>query len=116
MRGVPDHLPALPPGAPDADELWDDPTLERCVERELSWEPSVDAIGIRVSVRSGVVMLQGSVCSEDERMDIVETVRRVYGVKSIRDDLEIEPSARVAGIHSSFMSSSPSLGSRHRPA
>ena len=42
--------------------------LKKNVESEMAWEPSVDAAGIGVAVRSGVVTLSGNVKSYWEKI------------------------------------------------
>jgi osmotically-inducible protein OsmY len=66
-----------------------DSELRRDVERELEWEPGVDARRIGVSVIDGVVTLTGQVSSYAERWKAERTVERVTGVRGIANDLEV---------------------------
>ena len=66
-----------------------DSELRRDVERELEWEPGVDARRIGVSVIDGVVTLTGQVSSYAERWKAERTVERVTGVRGIANELEV---------------------------
>jgi osmotically-inducible protein OsmY len=63
--------------------------LKRNVETELSWEPSVDAAGIGVSVKEGVVTLNGQVKSYSEKWSAERAVSRIAGVRAIVNELEV---------------------------
>ncbi|MGA9888771.1 MAG: BON domain-containing protein [Candidatus Acidiferrales bacterium] len=63
--------------------------LKRNVETELSWEPSVDAAEIGVSVKEGVVTLNGQVKSYWEKWSAERAVSRVAGVRAIVNELEV---------------------------
>ena len=67
-----------------------DTELQRDVLDELAWEPSVDAANIGVSVKEGIVTLQGYVSSFAERYAAEQAAKRVYGVKAVADDLEVK--------------------------
>lgn len=64
-----------------------DTELQRDVENELRWEPSVDASKIGGSVQDGVVALNGSVNEYAEKLAAIHTAQRVYGVKAVADDI-----------------------------
>lgn len=66
-----------------------DAQLQRDVLDELSWEPSVDAAHIGVSVKDGVVTLSGHVSSYAEKFGAELAARRVYGVKAVANELEV---------------------------
>lgn len=63
--------------------------LKRNVETELSWEPSVDAAEIGVSVKEGVVTLSGQVKSYWEKWSAERAASRVAGVRAIVNELEV---------------------------
>lgn len=63
--------------------------LKRNVETELSWEPSVDAAEIGVSVKEGVVTLNGQVKSYSEKWSAERAVSRIAGVRAIVNELEV---------------------------
>ena len=71
--------------------MWDDRTLERCVVRELEWDAAVDPSGIRVGVRAGVVTLAGTVSCDVEREDALNAAARVFGIRSVVDELAVRP-------------------------
>ena len=66
-----------------------DMDLKRCVEEELVWEPSVDASHIAVSVRGGIVTLEGHVQAYGEKCIAERAAARVLGVKAVADELEV---------------------------
>jgi osmotically-inducible protein OsmY len=61
--------------------------LKADVERELEWEPSVDAARIGVAVKDGAVTLTGEVSSYVEKWQAVKAAERVYGVRAVADEL-----------------------------
>lgn len=63
--------------------------LQRDVEDELAWEPSVDHASIGVGVRGGVVTLSGLVRSYAEKLAAEKASRRVSGVRAIADELKV---------------------------
>jgi osmotically-inducible protein OsmY len=58
---------------------------------ELEWEPSVNATGIGVAVKDGIVTLAGEVASYQEKLDAERAVLRVEGVKGAANEIEIHP-------------------------
>jgi osmotically-inducible protein OsmY len=64
--------------------------IKRDVEAELRWEPSVNADHIGVSVRNGVVELDGHVASYYEKRAAGEAALRVAEVRAIANDLRVE--------------------------
>ena len=60
------------------------------VEDELLWEPRVEDAEIEVSVDNGAVTLRGRVPSLHERREATRAVKRVYGVKRVHDELQVE--------------------------
>lgn len=63
--------------------------LRREVETELQWEPSVNAAGVGVAARSGIVTLAGYVPSFWERYAAERAASRVAGVKAVVNELEV---------------------------
>ena len=57
-----------------------DNELRRDVERELQWDPSVDARDIGVAAKSGVVTLTGQVANYFGKWQAEQIVKRVAGV------------------------------------
>jgi osmotically-inducible protein OsmY len=58
-------------------------------EDELLWEPRVDNAAIAVSADDGVVTLRGTVGSFRERREATNAVKRVYGAKSVDNQLQV---------------------------
>jgi osmotically-inducible protein OsmY len=67
-----------------------DEELKRDVERELKWEPSVDASAIGVAVKDGAVTLTGEVSSYMEKWRAVKAAERVYGVRAVADEIVVK--------------------------
>jgi osmotically-inducible protein OsmY len=66
-----------------------DKKVERDVADELFWDPKVDSAAIAVSAADGVVTLRGTVGSFRQKRDAKQDAERVYGVKSVDDNLEV---------------------------
>jgi len=63
--------------------------LQRDVMDELTWEPSVDAAEIGVSVTDGVVTLNGFAKSYAEKIAAEKAARHVSGVKAIAEEIKV---------------------------
>jgi osmotically-inducible protein OsmY len=59
------------------------------VEEELLWEPRVDNDAIAVSTDDGDVTLRGTVGSFREKREAANAAKRVYGVKSVDNELSV---------------------------
>src|ERR1700720_2554178 len=66
-----------------------DSELRRDVERELEWDPSIDARNIGVAVKNGVVTLTGYVPSYSDKRRAESIAKRVAGVSAIANDIEV---------------------------
>ena len=66
-----------------------DHDLEHYVSDELHWDPKIDDSAIAVSADDGVVTLRGTLASFRQKRDAKKDAQRVYGVKSVRNDLEV---------------------------
>jgi len=66
-----------------------DSDLQRDVLAELAWEPSVQAQHIGVSVKDGVVTLNGEVPTYAEKFTTENTAKRVAGVRAIAEELKV---------------------------
>jgi osmotically-inducible protein OsmY len=66
-----------------------DQSLKQSVLDELAWDPSVTESHIGVTVRGGVVTLNGHVGSYAEKCAAEHVVGRVSGVKAIAEELEV---------------------------
>jgi osmotically-inducible protein OsmY len=70
-----------------------DNELRRDVERELQWDPSVDARDIGVAAKNGVVTLTGQVANYFGKWQAEQIVKRVAGVAGLANDIEVRLSA-----------------------
>src|ERR1700690_275510 len=74
----------------------DDEQLKSDVEQELRWEPSIRAEQIGVSVKSGVVQLDGHVDSYFEKWAAESAVMRVSNAKAVASEIKVElPSSAI---------------------
>jgi osmotically-inducible protein OsmY len=64
-------------------------TLQQDVLDELSWEPSIDAGGVGVSVHGDTVTLSGHVRSYAEKRTAEKAALRVRGVNALANELEV---------------------------
>ena len=59
------------------------------VERELAWDPRIDAANIAVAAKQGVVTLTGQVRNFIEKWEAEDAAKRVAGGIGIANDLEV---------------------------
>jgi osmotically-inducible protein OsmY len=64
--------------------------LGRYVTDELFWDPKVDNVAVAVSSDDGVVTLRGTVGSFREKREAKTAAERVYGVKSVENELKVQ--------------------------
>jgi osmotically-inducible protein OsmY len=67
-----------------------DEWIKRQVKRELTWDPRVEASRIGVFVENGAVTLTGRVSNYLEKLAAVEAAERVYGVRAVANELEVD--------------------------
>jgi osmotically-inducible protein OsmY len=67
-----------------------DADLQKNVLAELEYEPSVKVEDIGVSVKEGIVMLNGSVGSHAEKLAAACAAKRVAGVKGLAEDIVVK--------------------------
>ena len=67
-----------------------DRELQLDVQDELRWEPGVDAADIGVTVKDGLVTLQGTVDSYAEKWAAEKAVKRLGGVKALAVDITVK--------------------------
>ena len=67
-----------------------DSELRRDVERELEWDPSIDARNIGVAAKNGVVTLTGYVSSYSDKWRAERIAKRVAGVTALANDVEVK--------------------------
>ena len=66
-----------------------DKELREAVEQALDWEPIIDASGIGVSVKDGVVTLSGHVPNYAEKREAEKVAGLVRGVKAVVCELDV---------------------------
>lgn len=64
--------------------------LQQQVLDELQYEPSVDASEIGVTANDGIVSLTGKVKSYAEKYAAVHAAERVYGVRAVTDETDVD--------------------------
>ena len=74
--------------APNDNDLLNDVVLE------LESDPRISSRDIAIAVKSGVVTLAGFVCSYDEKFLAENTVKGLYGVRAVAEDVQVEQAAR----------------------
>ncbi len=67
-----------------------DKDIQRDVENELQWDPSLDERAIGVKVQDGVVTLVGDVAHYADRYTAGEAAKRVNGVRAIANELQVK--------------------------
>jgi osmotically-inducible protein OsmY len=67
-----------------------DSELRRDVERELEWDPSIDARNIAVAVKNGVVSLVGHVPTYSDKWRAESIAKRVAGVTALANEIEVK--------------------------
>jgi osmotically-inducible protein OsmY len=68
-----------------------DSQLQNDVMAELTWEPSITANEIGVSVADGVVTLTGAVPTYAEKKAAERAAQRVTGVRAVAEEIQIKP-------------------------
>lgn len=72
-----------------------DSQLQKDVMEELSWEPMLNACEIGVSVRNGVVTLDGYVDSYAQKLAAERATKRIKDVRAVAEEIEVRiPSGR----------------------
>jgi osmotically-inducible protein OsmY len=71
-------------------DMKNDTQLKQDVEMELRWEPSVHAERIGVSVKNGVVELDGHVDSFYEKWSAERAVQRVASVQAVASEIKVD--------------------------
>src|ERR1700757_998101 len=71
------------------DNMKSDLEMRHDVERELEFDPSVDARNIGVMVKNGVVTLTGYVSNYGEKWRAERIAKRVAGVSALANDIEV---------------------------
>ena len=71
-------------------EYFDDTVVTTKVKAEILNEPSLKSAEINVETFKGVVQLSGFVNSQADINKAVEVVRKVNGVKSVKNDMRVK--------------------------
>jgi len=66
-----------------------DQELREAVEKALDWEPIVDARGIGVAVKDGVVTLSGHVPNYPQKREAEKVAGQVRGVRAVACELQV---------------------------
>jgi osmotically-inducible protein OsmY len=66
-----------------------DTQLQKYVEDELSWQPSLDEASIGVSVKDAIVTLTGHVRTYAEKIAVERAVVGIQGVKALASELQV---------------------------
>ena len=69
--------------------MMNDMQLQKAVQAELGWEPSVTAAHIGVAAKDGVVTLTGHVGAYAEKHAAEAAANRVKGVKAVAEEIEV---------------------------
>lgn len=66
-----------------------DQEIKQDVERELRYDPDMDATDIAVAVKDGVVTLTGFVHSYGDKWEAEREAKKVIGVRAVANDIEV---------------------------
>jgi osmotically-inducible protein OsmY len=75
--------------APNDNDLLNDVLLQ------LESDPRISSRDIAIAVKRGVVTLAGFVCSYDEKFLAENTVKGIYGVRAVADEMQVKEAART---------------------
>jgi ABC-type lipoprotein release transport system permease subunit len=81
--------PAAPASGGATSKAPDDSTVQAAVDKKLSDDPALSALGITVTVMNGKATLIGSVHTAAEKNQVERAVRNVKGVKSIDNQITV---------------------------
>jgi len=71
-----------------------DDAVRKNVIFELQWDPKLNEADIGVAVADGVVTLTGSVSSLWMKLEAEKAAKRVYGVRAVANDIELNLTSR----------------------
>lgn len=64
--------------------------LQQDIIDELQYEPSIEAAGIGVTAKDGIITLTGTVKSYAEKWSTTQATERVSGVKAVVDEIKVK--------------------------
>jgi osmotically-inducible protein OsmY len=67
-----------------------DTEIQRDVQNEMQWDPSLEESAIGVKVHDGVVTLLGDVPHYSDRWTAEDIAKRVSGVRAVANDIEVK--------------------------
>jgi osmotically-inducible protein OsmY len=67
----------------------DDIQIQKDVMAQLNWEPLLNAAAIGVSVKDGIVTLNGMVDTYTKKMAAERAAKKVSGVKAVAEDIQV---------------------------
>ena len=67
-----------------------DTQLKKDVSSELEWDPAINAAGVGVAVKDGVVTLSGHLDNYAQKYAVERAVQRVEGVKAVAVELDVK--------------------------
>jgi osmotically-inducible protein OsmY len=90
VKQVKNELQVVPKAKQEAVQARDE-DLERAIDQAIDRRDDLKAADIDVDVKNGVARLTGTVPSVEDRLAAAITARSVAGVRSVQDDLRINP-------------------------
>ncbi len=78
------------PSQPRMEQKYHDVSLTTKVYEAILDEPSLRPFDINVRTQKGVVELSGYVNSRDDMDKAIEVARKIEGIKSIKNDMQIQ--------------------------
>jgi len=76
----------------------EDRKLTHAVEKALAEDKRTSGLeSVHVKAVSGVIFLEGEVASREDGATVNEVVRKVEGVRLVRDRLQVNPQSRAGG-------------------
>jgi osmotically-inducible protein OsmY len=94
VRAMADDLEVLP----THDMRRSDTSIAEAATTALSWDTTVPARAVQVTVREGWVTLTGNVEWRYQREAAEDTIRRLYGVKGVVNSIVVKPRVTTADV------------------
>lgn len=94
VHGIADEIEVVDPAQARTS---DDELVKRAIN-VLSWDSVVPSEAIQATVHNGLVMLTGKVNWQYQKSSAERGVRRLSGVRSVINNIEIEPHARAENV------------------